>query len=81
MFGNVNHLTECETFENISNRESHRIEIKWIEWKIFELEYGNRKLLNVSTCIFDSTVETPLTIKDRLQATVNQVWSWIIAFI
>ena len=47
LFGNINHLTECKTFENISIGESHRIKTKWIEWKIFELEYGNRKPLNV----------------------------------
>ena len=47
MFGSINHLTESKTFENISIRESHWIKIKWIEWKIFELECGNRKLLNV----------------------------------
>ena len=36
-----------QTFENKSITKEHRIQNKWTDYKIFELKFGNNKLLNV----------------------------------
>ena len=47
MFGKIKHLNEYKTFENKLTTKKHGIQKKWIEYKTFELKYGNTKLTNV----------------------------------
>ena len=40
-------LEWMQTFENKLTTKKHGIQKKWIEYKTFELKYGNAKLTNV----------------------------------
>ena len=47
MFGKIKQSNEYKTFENKSIAGSHRIQNKWIRYKIFKLNYGNTKVSNI----------------------------------
>ena len=50
MFGKIKHLNEYKTFKNKLITKKHGIQKKLINYKIFELMYGNTKLTNVWKC-------------------------------
>ena len=47
MFGKIKHSSKYKTFENKSITKNYLIQKKGIKYKIFELKYGNTKVLNV----------------------------------
>ena len=47
MFGKIKHLNECKHSKTNWPQKKHGIQKKWIEYKTFELKYGNAKLTNV----------------------------------
>ena len=43
----IKHSNDFKTFKNKSVTKNHWMQNKWLEYKIFELKYGNTKLSNV----------------------------------